>query len=512
MRCWATFFAAFALVTGFAHGGAVPSLPEGPTFWVAPSPIGDDSTGDGSAAAPWATLTHAVDNVPDGSLVLVRPGTYNGQQRLRQSFTQGVTVRSEVPYRARLRHDDRVIVAYTARGITIEGFDIAHSGAGAAALVIHIQDLIDGADFTGRITLRNNVIHDSWNNDLLKVNNGAGEVTIEGNLFYNQTGSDEHIDANSVFDVVIRDNVFFNDFEGSGRPNGNDTSSFIVIKDSNAGDDGIIGSRRIDVQRNVFLHWQGSTGSNFVLIGEDGQSFFEAEEVTVENNLMLGDANHVMRASVGVKGGRDIVFRHNTVSGDLPALAFAMRLNREGANPANEMIDFFGNLWSDPTGSMGSTGTGSNDFSDTPPADTLSFTLDGNLYWNGGVSLPEDPGELINPSDDPSALVGDPRLRPPTDLVLPRWDSSSGRFADGSATIAEVHRRLALRYALPAAGSPALDGAEPTTAPGDDLLGRPRTDGAPDHGALERQPGDPTFQDGFESGDTAAWSATVPLR
>jgi hypothetical protein len=30
-----------------------------------------------------------------------------------------------------------------------------------------------------------------------------------------------------------RDNIFMNDFAGSGRTNGNDTSSFIVIKDSN---------------------------------------------------------------------------------------------------------------------------------------------------------------------------------------------------------------------------------------------------------------------------------------
>ena len=51
-------------------------------------------------------------------------------------------------------------------------------------------------------------------------------------MFYNQWGSDEHIDVNSVTDVLIRDNVFFNDFAGSGRANPNNTSSYIVIKDS----------------------------------------------------------------------------------------------------------------------------------------------------------------------------------------------------------------------------------------------------------------------------------------
>ena len=58
---------------------------------------------------------------------------------------------------------------------------------------------------------------------------------------------------NSVTDVTIRDNIFFNDFAGSGRTNNNDTGSFIVVKDSNAGDDEQIGSERITVRRNVFL-------------------------------------------------------------------------------------------------------------------------------------------------------------------------------------------------------------------------------------------------------------------
>lgn len=60
-----------------------------------------------------------------------------------------------------------------------------------------------------QITIRNNVIHDSRDNDLLKINYGASEVTVEGNLFYNQSGSDEHIDINSARGVVVQDNVFF---------------------------------------------------------------------------------------------------------------------------------------------------------------------------------------------------------------------------------------------------------------------------------------------------------------
>ena len=189
---------------------------------------GDDSTGDGSSAKPWATITHALDSVPDGSTILVRPGLYQGRIRVRGYFSQGVVVRAEIPYQAILEHNDRVLTAYTqvggVRGITIEGFEIRHSGSGSGALVFHIDGGGDGS--VSHIVVRNNILHDSYNNDILKINNGAHHITVEGNLFYNQTGSDEHIDVNSVSNVVVQDNVFFNDFAGSGRINHNDTSSY----------------------------------------------------------------------------------------------------------------------------------------------------------------------------------------------------------------------------------------------------------------------------------------------
>ena len=182
------------------------------------------------------TISHALLNVPDSSTIWVRPGVYNGQVQLRGQFAQGVFVVSEEPYQAVLRHTGTVVTCFYGQGITLEGFDIAHSGPGAGALVIQIQDLIGepGVEpIVSRIVLQNNILHDSYNNDILKINNGAGQVLVQGNIFYNQTGSDEHIDVNSATDVTIQDNIFFNDFAGSGRTNSNDTSSYIVIKDSN---------------------------------------------------------------------------------------------------------------------------------------------------------------------------------------------------------------------------------------------------------------------------------------
>jgi hypothetical protein len=476
-----------AAAVGFALCATpVPAVAQAPCeFYAAPPPAGSD-TNPGTAAAPWATLDHAsarvfATNPGGGCTVWFGDGVYTGSSSLYERFASPTWFKAMNRYRAVFQRPGPVMQLFGARHMVFEGFRFTHSGPGAGGLVVQVQQDGGTGNWAEEIVYRDNVFHDSWNNDLLKINNGARNVRVEGNVFYNQTGSDEHIDVNGVTDVVVADNVFFNDFAGSGRPNNNDTSSYVVIKDSGAL---ISGCARIAVRRNVFLNWEGVAGSNFVLLGEDGQPFHEAHEVTVENNLMIGNSAHDMRSSFGVKGGRNVTFRANTVTGNLPACAYAMRLNREGANPPNENVAFWGNVWSDATGTMGAGCGGGNDFSDGAPPETVGVQLDRNLYWNGPQPIP--PGDVLSPLvDDARRIVADAGLNAnQAAVVLPRWAGTA--FPSGSATIRQEFERLVAAYGVPAAPGPAVDQADVGRMPGDDILGRPRTRGAaPDLGAYE---------------------------
>jgi len=465
------------------------------TFYVASN--GVDAPAGGTLAAPWATITYALDRVPDQSLVLVRPGTYTGRIRIRGNFAQGVTVRSEIPYQARLRAAEAVLTIFNdsanIQGISIEGFDIAHSGAGAAALVVQIQDGF--ATDTSRITLRDNILHDSWNNDILKINNGASQIRVIGNMFYNQTGSDEHIDINSVDDVIVENNVFFNNFAASGRVNNNDTSSYVVVKDSNGSNDEYLGARNVQLRGNVFLNWEGSFGSGFILFGEDGTANFEAFDCVAENNLFIGNSSNTMRSPLGVKGSRDISFRHNTVIGNLPANAFATRINRESDNPPIEAVRFVHNVFSDPSSTM-------TDFSDTLPAD-LSIarpsTLSRNAYWNGGAALPFDAGDVLNISGDSNRIEADPGLPSQIGIQTPHWLPGQNLFNGGHARIRDAFVALVNSYGTPAPGSLIINAATAgADVPSTDILGRPRPPNAADLGCFEIVAGQFAFADGFE--------------
>lgn len=464
------------------------------------STTGSDEVGLGTAAQPWRSISYAMTLIEDGSTVWVGAGLYRGQVELTGIFKQGVTVRACHPYQTRLRNAnsvDQVVVCFTCQGVTFEGFDIAHAidGTGGAGIyVLQVQDLLqyegDGAEHVENVTIRNNIFHDSYNNDLIKINRGARNILVEDNLFYNQQGLDSHIDLNGVFNVVVRHNIFFNDFAGSGRVDGGDTGSFVVIKDSNGERDGIVGAYDISIDGNLFFNWEGEpTGNGFISIGEDRKPYFQAYDVLVENNLLLGNSAELMRAPFLVRGSRDITFRHNTVSGNLPSYAYGFRLAKHTENPPNQNITFYNNIWSDPSGTMGSEDVKDwveTDFSDSEPGDTASFTLANNLYWNGDTPIYVDTEELVNIDDDPKPIMADPELPDPDGIPAPRWLPAEGEFADGSTSIDALFLTLVMRYGVPAAEPGAIERADPAFSPGVDIFGNPRSPDNPTLGAIER--------------------------
>lgn len=469
------------------------------TFYVATD--GVDAASGGSQQAPWATLGYATNNVPDGATIAVLPGTYTGRSRLNGQFTRGVTVRSSTPYQALLRGNaGAALICFTCSGVTVEGFDIAHTPGNTGGLVVQIQDLlglVSGSDngtddVVSNVVLRNNIIHDSTNNDLLKINNGAERVTVEGNLFFNQAGSDEHIDINSVVGVVVQDNVFFNTTAQT------ETSSFIVVKDSNGTDDTVLGTRDTIIRRNVLLNWQGSSGQGFLRVGEDGTSNHEADGVLIENNLMLGNSSTLMRSALTIQGSRAVTFRSNTVVGNLPSRSYAARLLTGGANPVVEQIDLSNNIWSDPSGSMGSEALNAADLFEAAIGSIQDVSLQNNVYFNGGDAIPQDATQALSMLDDPNPLVGDPALPPTTGIVIPTWSGAS--FAGGQTTIREVFIDLVAAYGTPGPGSIATAMGEIGTSASDDILGQPRGPN-PDIGAVQRDPAtdDRMFADGFEN-------------
>ena len=436
-------------------------------YWIAPAPIGND-TNPGTQADPWLTLEHASDAAADeGCTIWVQPGVYFGNHRLNRRFV--LVVFEEGSQFVRSAH------------MTFSGFRFRHVQPTIEPLVFAIDQNDEG--WAEYITLQDNIFHDSYDNDILKIYYGARFITVKGNVFYNQGSGEEHMDVNSVTDVTITGNIFFNDFAGSGRPVLNDTKNFIVIKDSNGPEDGQLGSERITVEGNVFLNWEGLPGEPFIQVGNDGKPYHEARDVLIQNNLFLGNTMIESAAILGVSGARDVIFVNNTVVGDLPAKAYAFRIIIKDQNPLNENIAFYNNIWSDPSGTMGADlSGGENEFSDGDPEESLNLVLDNNLYWNGSEPIP--PGDLLSPLiDDPRPLVANPGLSADQDsIILPRWTGDA--FLSGSDSIEAEFERLVDLFAPISSVSPAADQADPAFAPAVDIYGRPRGPN-PDMGAYE---------------------------
>ncbi len=396
---------------------------------------------------------------------------YAGLNEVDRRFARGILLRAAHPYGAVIQGRGTVIDVNGARNLTLEGFQFQHSGPSGSAALVYIS--ARNGTSADHITFRNNIFHDSQGDDLLKMLERAHHIVVRGNVFYNQGNDEQHIDVNSVTNVRIRNNIFFNAFELSGRTETKTTKHYIVVKDSDGNQDGLLGSSHVIIDGNVMLNWEGGLES-FVGIGNDGKSYYEARNILIQNNLIIGNSIAPMYASLSVSGAEDVDVLNNTVVGDLPSDAYAFHVDIKGSNPKNRNIRFSNNVWCDPTGTMSELSSG-----DSPS--TIGLTLDRNLYWNAGKAIPD--GSLVDVTDDSGRIIRDPGLEPDqSGVVVPYWMGSD--FLGGRISIRAEFVSLVQTYGSIPPDSPAVGRAIRSLAPADDILGHQR-DAHPDLGAFE---------------------------
>lgn len=458
-----------------SNAASSPPTP-GAVFYVGPTGTDDLSSGRGTTPGnPWRTINFGVANVPDNDATLmVLDGTYtNPEVSLSRAFTTRLTLKAQNPYRAILTNTGgkQLLRAFGGANYVIEGFVLGPSQS---------VTMIQLGEASNRFTFRNNIFRDSNNNDILKINDRTTDIVIAGNIFYNHGDSDEDIDLNAILNATVEDNIFFSDYPGSGRPISSVARSNIVVKNSPCQWDASFcnnWSKNVTIRRNVFLNWQGAPSANFIRVGEDGTPAYEAQDVLIENNLMVGNSANKIEAPIGIEASKNVTVRNNTVTGDLPARGYVVSLRASGYQ--TQGVTIANNVWADSAGTM-------NIFSLGADAGVSLVTFARNLFWNNGNSLPASADGGLEASDDAQRIMQDPKLPAIGSVVLPRYDTATGQFLSGKATIAEEFQRLVNLYGVPAAGSSVVDAADAAQAASEDILQQARTGGTgPDLGAVE---------------------------
>lgn len=169
-----------------------PSPPAGAADGIHVAPSGDDASGDGSAAAPYRTIQHVLDNVAGaGAVVLLHAGTYDEAIRIRHS---DLTLQSAPGEQAHIAcpvsiDEDAPVLCVEidaeTTGVTLRGLEV--SGGFYAVFLGSQWDYDDTPldNLTARnVLIEDCVLHDSGR-DVVKVPAGCDDVTIRRCEIYN---------------------------------------------------------------------------------------------------------------------------------------------------------------------------------------------------------------------------------------------------------------------------------------------------------------------------------------
>ena len=503
------------------------------TFYVATN--GTDATNGGTTTNPWATVNYAIRNVPKDTLctIIVRDGIYNGftLQGSSYHFKYPCIIRSENPYKAKFKGNSRVFSIYDASNISFCGFEIYGEGidtvpVAGSEYMIHISN-----STTYNIRFENCIIHDCYNNDMVKINVHPKNITFSNCIFYNQCprGGDQFFDIIGASNIVIEKSMFFNHYESSERggtfPSNKNipanefltrSRGFILVKNMNERNRGV----DISIQKNIFFNWTGAPDACFVILGEgvgNETSFvhYQAENIVVENNLFLynpynntdtiGKRGMLMAESV-----RNLKVRANTVLGTRPGGLYSTRgfmvyANRSAINkgelPATGW-EFTNNIFCDnqawtgdnkPILSFVSSSNPPFEDDGTNTSVRGSYLLLNNLYWAGGIAgdwiIHQNAGagdrtKLIV-SEDYQRIEANPQLPANfSSMILPIAPQNT-TFLSGNISIREEFERFVLQYAVPLSNGAGIENADINYIPTDDILDKPRSKTKPSVGCYE---------------------------
>ncbi len=384
-----------------------------PTRLIYLSPSGSNTSGDGSLAAPYATIPYAAAQAQPGDAIRLLPGTYPGGSFLSSlRGTDGLPIwvggEPGVTPRPLITGGTNGLQLSRARYLILHDLEIA----GASGNGINCDDGGDVADPDAAkwILFRNLLIRDigpGGNTDALKLS-GIRDFVIDSCLFRNAGSGGSMVDMVGCHRGLITRSRF------EGR-----CSSGVQAKG---------GTADVDIHRCWFENVSSSQARACNLGGSTGLEFFRPPLSTTEPNAesrrirvtaCIFSACDNPAAFVGTV---DSVFAHNTI---IRPRARVLRILQETTTSGSYVFepcgnnDFSGNLiYFDRSAILGVVNVGAN----TAPA---TFTFANNLWYafnnpaqsSPGLPAPETDGIIgLNPAllDEPAQ---DYRLSPSSPAI-----------------------------------------------------------------------------------------------
>jgi hypothetical protein len=381
-----------------------------------------------------AEFSEALAAASPGDQILLRPGVYGGghsRTNLRQ-----VTIRSLDPSNpAVIDGGGNAIQLSDAQQVTIQDLEFRNQTGNGL-------NIDDGGSFdtpsTG-VTLRNLTVRDiaaPGNRDGIKLSGVTGFV-IDGVRVHNWGTGGSAIDMVGCHHGLIQNSHF-------AHTNG--AFAGTTLQPKGGSKDITFRANRIELPRGAGRAVQagGSTGTPFLRF-IDGDSNYEASEITAEGNVIVGGMSAF--SWVNIDGG---VFHHNVVH--RPGNWVARILNE---NQASEIVDtqngkFHDNriIYNDVASEFS---TAVNVGVETVPA---SYTFARNRWLN--MANPTSAGSRPNlPTTEPGGTYGDTALGDELDSPVV-WEFSWGKWianANPQFKTVEIANFAALRRATPGASA-----------------------------------------------------------